>query len=221
MITEKYENFDIEYSDADIDYIRLMIDSLLSKQDEIMSFFEITRLDKKIKIKMWNDLNEYRKYVNGILSQYDKTVPNWECGRSTNNKEESRIDMVSYKERLKCRGHQNDAIENMIKVSTHEFVHTCHVQYKDYKKSSPWYSEALATVLSDQYDSNNLILNCELDDVLNTQTSYAHYFALGKYILEVYGKEYALKLAKDPTFLESETPKIFFEAKEWISQKRR
>jgi hypothetical protein len=38
-------------------------------------------------------------------------------------------------------------------------------------------------------------------------------------VLEAYGKEYVLKLAKEPAFLKSETPKIFLEAKEWLSKK--
>jgi predicted metalloprotease with PDZ domain len=148
MSVENYENFDIEYTDADIEYIRFMIDSLLSKQDEIMSFFGITRLDKKVKIKMWDNLYEYRKYVNGMLKELNTTVPDWETARSTNNKNESRIDITSYKERLKCKGHQDDKLENIVKVPIHEFVHTCHSQYKNYERGLTWYSEALATILS-------------------------------------------------------------------------
>lgn len=219
MYIKNYENFDIEYGDMDIEYIDLLIESLLSKQEEIMSFFKIFRLDKKIKIKMWNNLDEYRKYVNDMLQKYNKVIPDWECGRSTNNPEESKIDVISYKERLKCKGHQNDTLDNMIKVTIHEFVHTCHTQYKDYKRSLTWYSEALATVLSEQYDPINLKLNCELDDILNARTNYEYYFSLGKYIFEVYGGEYALKLAKEPDFLESETPRLFSEAKKWIAEK--
>ena len=41
-------------------------------------------------------------------------------------------------------------IDDLIKVVQHEFVHTCHEQFKNYKDTLTWINEALATILSNQ-----------------------------------------------------------------------
>ena len=131
--------FEIEYSKKDTEEIQLIANKLKDKYLDIMHFFNLERLERKVFIKLWDNLNEYRNFFNERMKEYNKKVPEWEVGRSISNFEECRIDLLNLEETKKCRGHQNDTIDSLIKVCIHEFVHTCHYAYngnKDYKKES-------------------------------------------------------------------------------------
>ena len=221
MIKE-FKNFTIEYSDDDLKYIDELLQRFLYSQDKIMNFFNLKNLDRKVQIKIWNNVTEYEKYINSEMKRIfnvENTMEDWEVGRAITTKTESQIHILSYQERIKRKGHQYDKIDDLIKVVQHEFVHTCHEQFKNYKNTLTWFNEALATILSNQYDDITPVLDCTLDELLNGKVNYVRYNTLGKYLFENYDKKYILELAKNNELLKQKTPIIFEEAKEWINQK--
>ena len=216
---KKFEVFEIEYFENDLEYIDNIINYLKDNYKEIIIFFGIKKFDKNIRIKIWNNKESYRDYFNEKLKKYgyNKTVPPWEVGR-TYIDECPRIDLISYKKSLECQGHKNDTIDDFIQVVLHEFVHVCHQSY--YKESSniAWFSEGLATNLSHQsrYKNNLLTLDASLDEIMNGKVSYHNYYAMVNYLLNKYSKEDILELAKNKDLLIEKTPEIYKETKEYI-----
>lgn len=209
--------FEIEYSKKDTEEIQLIANKLKDKYLDIMHFFNLERLERKVFIKLWDNLNEYRNFFNERMKEYNKKVPEWEVGRSISNFEECRIDLLNLEETKKCRGHQNDTIDSLIKVCIHEFVHTCHYAYNGNKDSMTWFCEALATNLSNQYE--NLYFNCSLNDILDGKANYINYYSMGKYLIDNCDKNYILELAKNKELLEKDTANIYDQALNYASKK--
>lgn len=219
MHRKSFENFEIEYNDCDLEYIDSVILSMLERSKEVMDFFHLDKLDNKVQIKFWDNILDYRNYVYKTLLKEDGIIKDWEIGRSANTKDESFIIMLSFKERLKAKTHENDTVKDMEDLIIHEFVHTCHTQFKDYKQSLNWYKEALATTLTKQY-SDQLKFECSLEDLLNGKTNYITYRTIGEYIFKHYDHDYILKLAKEPDFLIVETERLYNETKDWYEKRK-
>lgn len=176
-----------------------------------MDFFDISKLNHIVTIKIWNNLEKYRDY----FSKMNKSIPNWEVARATINKNEARIDLMCLKERMKCEGHQNDKLDNLLKVIVHEFVHICHMTFNDYNATMIWLGEGLATNLSNQF--KKMEINCPLDDVIQGKAKYINYYSMVKYLLDSFGKDYVLKLSKDKYLLERATNDIYYKTIDYIN----
>lgn len=213
-----FEYFDIEYTKKDEEYINLVIQSLKEKYIEIMDFFNLESLSRRIQIKLWDNLEEYRDFFNEKMKKYNRKVNDWEVARATNNQKECRIDLLCLSERKKCRSHDKDTIDHLVKVLLHEFTHICHFEYNHQQDSMPWFVEALATNLSNQYDT--LDIDCSLKDILNGTAYYNNYYSMGKYLLDNYDKNHILELAKNKDLLERETEEIFEQAIEYSQTKQ-
>lgn len=219
---KEFDNFTIEYTSDDLTYIDDLIQQFLVSENKIMNFFNLNALDRKVQIKIWNDMKEYETYIKGEMKRIfgiSIEMHDWEVGRTITTKEESQIHFLSYKERLKRKGHSEDTLDSVIKVSIHEFVHTCHAQYKQYQSTLTWFNEALATVLAGQYSDQKLVLDCTLEELLNGKVNYVRYCTLGKYMFATYKKDDILKLANNNELLKQMTPTILEEAKEWLTKK--
>ena len=220
---KEFDMFLIEYTESDLEYIYDLIKYLRDNLDNIMNFFELKKLEHKIFIKLWDSKDKYREFIGNLIKDYviKNTVPEWEVARSTNNNGVSRIDLISYKESLKCKSHGKDTLDDLFKVIVHEFVHTCQFDYNNHTESLTWFSEALATNLSGQYDELSLGLNASLDDIINGQVSYSNYYTMGKYLLDNYPREYILELAHDKELLLKDTKKIYNGTIEYIKQNKK
>ncbi len=221
-MNKEFASFIIEYSEDDLEYIDKLIEQILIEQTKIMSFFGLKKFDNKVKIKIWNNVNKYERHVADEMHRLFHRrieIKDWEVGRAITTKKENYIHLLTHQERIKRKNHERDTIEDMIKVSIHEFVHICHAQYNNYQPTLNWFNEALATILSNQYGNKKLVLDCTLEDFLMGKTTYLRYFTLGKYVFETYGKEYILELAKNNRLLESMTPRLFNDAKKWVFKK--
>lgn len=217
--TIDFDYFEIKYSDKDIEYIQLIIQELKVKYLDIMKFFNLEKLERKVLIKFWDNLDEYRNFFNERMKKYNRKVQAWEVGRSTNNSKECRIDLLCLDEIRKCQGHQNDTTESLIKLCLHEFVHTCHFAYNGNSESMTWFNEALATNLSNQYE--NPYFNCSLEDILNGKARYVNYYSMGRYLIDNCDKDYILELAKNKQLLENDTTTIYNQALQYIGQSRK
>ncbi len=213
-----FKNFEIKYTDKDEKYIQLIIQKLKNNYLNIINFFNLEKIDTTILIKFWDNLMDYRNFFNEKMKKQNKTVAEWEVARSTNNSKEHRIELLCLEESRKCRGHHNDTVETLIKVSIHEFVHTCHFIYNENKDSMTWFAEALATNLSNQYEE--LCFDCSLDDILNGKANYINYYSMGRYLIDNCDKEYILELAKNIELLKNETTNIYYQTLEYVSKKR-
>ena len=85
--------FEIEYTESDSEYIDFLISEIQDKYLGIMDFFDISKLNHIVTIKIWNNLEKYRDY----FSKMNKSIPNWEVARATINKNEARIDLMFLK----------------------------------------------------------------------------------------------------------------------------
>ncbi len=202
--------FEIEYTESDNEYIDFLISEIQNKYLSIMDFFDINKLGHIVTIKIWNNLEKYRDY----FSKMNKIIPDWEVAIATINKNEARIDLMCLKERMKCEGHQNDKLDNLLKVIVHEFVHICHMTFNDYNATMIWFGEGLATNLSNQF--KRMEINCSLDDVIQGKAKYINYYSMVKYLLDSFGKDYVLKLSKDKYLLERATNDVYYETIKYI-----
>lgn len=205
--TITFDYFEIIYGDKDREYIELIIEELKDKYSDIMKFFNLEKLERNVSIKFWGNLDKYRAFFNERLKKYNTYIKSWETARSTINSNECRIDILCLDERRKCKGHQNDTVNNLIKVIIHEFVHICHFAYNGNSSSMIWFLEALATNLSKQFDY--LCIDCSLEDILNGKAKYINYYSMGRYLLDNCDKDYILELSKNKKLLEDDSVNIY------------
>lgn len=74
-------NFELEYTNKGKEYIDNVIQILNDKSEEVMNFFELKNLSRKVKIKFWDNVEEYRNFFNKSLKKYNKIMPDWEVAR--------------------------------------------------------------------------------------------------------------------------------------------
>lgn len=177
-----------------------------------MDFFNLQYLEKTVNIKIWDNLEDYR---NCFSKKLFKKIPDWEVARATINKNEYCIDLMSLKERIKCKGHENDNLENLLKVIIHEFVHICHMTFNNYNGTMIWLGEGLATNLSNQF--KKMEINCSLEDIIYGNAKYINYYSMVKYLLDNYSKEYILMLSKNKKLLENITNDIYYKTIDYIN----
>ena len=210
-----FNDIEILYTESDLEYIEDVYNYFKDKYQEIMDFFSLEKLDKKLTIKFWNNKEEFRSFLFD-LTGYEE--PDWVVGKSISTREMFRVDILSLEERRKCSGHNNDSITHIKKVIVHEFVHTCHTIYKDYKISPMWFNEFLATYLAKQYDPDKLVLDFSLDDIMNGKAYYNNYFSMGVYLIKTKGVDYVLDLAKNPYKIDTKT--IYEETLDYIKKNK-
>ena len=161
---------------------------------------------KKLIINIYDDINKYTEYRNNNIS--DTSIGNMDF--DDNN---YYLNILSYKEIIKRKGHTNDTITYMYKTIIHELVHICHEENGTYNNSLIWVKEGIAIVLSKQYEGLDYkINNCSLEDLINNRrTWYINYYTLMDYALKKYGNDYIKRLVIDSNFSKEETSKIYNE----------
>ncbi len=214
MLKNRFDIFEIEYNDKDKDYIDDLIEHIKDNYIEVMQFFKLDNISSIVKIKIWNDIEEYRNFFNNMYLSYgiQKTVPTWEIQRSSKD-DTPRIDAISFYLIKDVKGHFNDSLENYFKGFIHEFVHTCHEEYSGGYSFLTWFKESLAILLSHQYENQSIKLEASLDDIINGKADYRNYYVIGKYVMDKYGKDFLLELASDNNLVMKLTPKLYMEAK--------
>ena len=65
-----FDNFTIEYTKDDLSYIENLIQQFLVSYKKIMNFLELNILDNKVQIKIWDDIEEYEKYIKSKIKKY-------------------------------------------------------------------------------------------------------------------------------------------------------
>ena len=198
---KKLTYIELEYSDKDLDYIDYLVNELESKSKEIVKFFEVDNVNTKI--KLYSKLEDFR---NEYKNMFKREPKEWVCGFAFDNK----VLTLSLDELRKTYNHENNTKEDLLKLILHEFTHSVHYKRMD-GKPVLWFTEGLATYLSNQYPNTNKI-EVSLEEIVNGSCSYTNYRVLVKYIIENYDKEYINKLIDNREFLLEETEKIYKEA---------
>ena len=204
----KYDSktYEINYNECDKEYIDNLIVYFNKEKDNIFKFFDLNNLSKKLIINIYDDINKYTEYRNNNIS--DTSIGNMDF--DDNN---YYLNILSYKEIIKRKGHTNDTITYMYKTIIHELVHICHEENGTYNNSLIWVKEGIAIVLSKQYEGLDYkINNCSLEDLINNRrTWYINYYTLMDYALKKYGNDYIKRLVIDSNFSKEETSKIYNE----------
>ncbi len=194
---------DIEYTSSDLEYIDFISKIIDDNCEKIVNFFELDKYDNKTHVKLFDKLEEFRKYYKEVHNEEPK---DWVCGFAR-NKDVYTLTLNEYK---KTRTHENNNLNALIKLILHEFTHAVHERRHENILVRKWLAEGAATYLSGQHKDSNYI-NCTYEQLLE-HTSYPNYRAMFAYVLENYGHDYILKLMDDEELLVNETERLFEEA---------
>ena len=197
-------NYIIKYNECDKDYIDDLINYIDKEYSKILEFFGIDKLKKKLIISIYDDINKYKEYRFNNIS--DTSVGNMDV--SDNN---YYINVLSYKEYIKRKGHEEKSIDDYFKLIIHEFIHVVNDEYGTLHKSLIWIREGLAIYLSHQYDGVKKRLNkCTLKALLDDdRIYYINYYVLIDYAFNKYGEDYIKKIISNPDIQIEETKKMF------------
>lgn len=202
----KYDDFEVVYCESDMEYIDNFCSYFIQNKELILNFFGLNRLSKELKIVFYDDIEKYSEIRNNNISETS-------VGNMDFDDNYYYINILSYKEFVKRKGHEKNNLDYLFKTILHEFVHICHEEIGTYSDSFIWLREGVAIVLSKQYDGLDYkIDNCTIDDLLNNKrTWYINYYSLVKYVFDKYGSDYVKKLIRSIDFQKSEMHKLYNE----------
>ena len=164
-------------------------------------------------------------YTNGevVLYIYGEIL-SYICGDSNSSTHTIRI--LNVDDQVKYTTHKDADVEKIQDTALHEIVHQCHhiyiTDYTGYKQTT-WFSEGLATNISNQKYEIQDLNQCNFDEL---KTDFRHYkgnyryaYTIVNYVLNNYSDEEIEKLYKNPTYVRESANKIFEEAKVWVNNK--
>lgn len=189
------EKFIIYYNECDKRYIELLVKTINERSPFICDFFEIV-YDEKIVIKLYNNLEEYKKNLEDSfkMQNLERKYENWMIA----NTEDGNINMQS----LDLVKEQDDfkyyTEEIFCYNACHEFTHLCQ-QYLN-SKNPGWFWELIATNIGNpenQHECNDNFTLKELNEKFDEIDGYGIVYKFGKYIFENYDRETILSWIKD------------------------
>ena len=204
MIKE-LKHITLEYTEDDLEYLDYITEEIETISEEIVNFFEGLKLDKKVSVKLFNDMDKFREAC--LKYKRDKTIPEWLTGLTHCDG----VYTLSLKELRKTKSPNNKTVDDLAHLILHEFTHACMNAYVDYDKKCMWLSEGIACNLSHQWDNSKSIFNATEEQVLNGNVYYDNYSIMFKHALDKYGRDYILNLIKSPDLFEEETHRIYTE----------
>lgn len=189
------EKFIIYYNDCDKRYIELLVKTINERSPFICDFFEIV-YDEKIVIKLYNNLEEYKKNLEDSFRRQnlEREYENWMIA----NTEDGNINMQS----LDLVKEQDDFKYYTDQIfcynACHEFTHLCQ-QYLN-SKNPGWFWELIATNIGNpenQHECNDNFTLEELNEKFDEIDGYGIVYKFGKYIFENYDRDTILSWVKD------------------------
>lgn len=213
MIYESLEYINLYYYEND-KYILSLKKNLELLSKEIVDFFELKDFGDKVDIKIYNNIDDFRKLCADLHYGTVDKVPLWACGFCNNIDGVPTICVLSLEEYRKTKGHETGTLDDIKYLIMHEFVHACHCKIGEIKYK--WLSEGLATTISHQYDYHEYHLDATLDEMIHGAHNYANYYTMFSYVYNTYGKEYIFSLIKNFELLEKDTPRLYNETCEYV-----
>ena len=111
-------DYTINYNECDKEYISDLISYFDDRKTDIFKFFGIEKLSKKLIINLYDSIDKYSEYRNYNLSLAS-------VGNMDVLDDNYYLNILSYKEFIKRKGHENDNLDYMFKTLLHEFIHIC------------------------------------------------------------------------------------------------
>lgn len=210
MMIKNLKYMDIEYTNKDLDYIDYLCEIVEKNSEEIVNFFELEKYGEKTHVKLFDNLDDFRTY----FKKCNNMELDWACGfAKDNNFYTLTLDQLKL-----VRTHENEDLEDLIKLILHEFVHTVHNRRFKYTEHNchKWVSEGVAVYLSKQHENINAI-NCSYNQFI-TRNYYGYYKLLFQYILNKYGKNFIFELIDGKIISNDECQNLFDEAKEFYKK---
>ena len=218
---KELENFIIE-SDIQLDYFNDVVDFIAKNERRILDFFKLEKLPNKVKILILS----YKPFKEFIISKYGEILS---YIRGDSNFSTHTIRILNVDDQIKYTNHKDADVEQMKYTALHEIVHQCHhiyhTDYTDYTgyKQTIWFSEGLATNISNQKYGIQDLNQCDFDklksDFEHYNGQYRYAYTIVNYILNNYSNEEIEKLYKNPDYVSKSANKIFEEAKIWVNNK--
>lgn len=184
-------NIIIDYKFKDENLARTLVCELETQSKRVKDFFEISK-QIEAKVILYSEIELFKQ-------QYEKKVggkyEDWLVGFATKGNE---IHILSLDCFHKTKSHENDTLNDLLKVIVHEYVHICHFSILE-ENAFPILMEGFATFLAGQ--SQGAVDNLpDLDFMLN------HFYELGnpyqvaysfvKSITERFSHKQVLEIAK-------------------------
>lgn len=203
------KDFDIYYTNDDIDYIQEIINVLNQRIPELITFFKIESLEieDRLQIILYNDYNQFIKdcTTNKIAPpSYTAALFHRIHGINT-------IRVLNLKKQKYASGHESDNLEKLILRILHECAHALHrikIKMPLTQGSTPWFIDGLATTITHQYDHIPLETKCNLEDIINQKVHYNTYRTLVTHLLQEYGQEFLLTILDKKEMQEKILPRI-------------
>lgn len=213
---KELDNFIIE-SDIDLDYFDEIVNYIIENENRLLNFFKLDKLPHKVNILILS----YAPFKDFIISKYGEIL-SYICGDSNSSTHTIRI--LNVDDQIKYTTHKDADVERIKDTVLHEIVHQCHhVYHTDYTgyRQTTWFSEGLATNISNQKYEIQDLNQCDFDklktDFRHYKGSYKYAYTIVNYILNNYSDEEIEKLYKNPDYVREKANIIFEEAKIWAN----
>lgn len=208
------ENFIIE-SDIEIDYFDEIVNHIYENEVRILNFFRLDKLPQKVKILILS----YDNFKEFIVSKYGEIL---EYVSGDSDSPTNTIRILNIDDQRKYTIHKDASIDKIKGTVLHEIVHQCHHTYhRDYRQTT-WFSEGLATNLSNQKYNIKKLDDCDFEllkkDFNHYKGSYSYAYTIVYYVLNNYSENEIILLYSDPNYLREKSNIIFEEARVWINE---
>ena len=189
------EKFIIYYNECDKRYIELLVKTINERSPFICDFFGIV-YDGKIVIKLYNNLEEYKKNLEDSFRRQnlERKYENWMIANTEDgNINMQSLDLVKQQDDFKYYTEQIFCYN-----ACHEFTHLCQ-QYLN-SKNPGWFWELIATNIGNpenQHECDDIFTLEDLNERFDDIDGYGIVYKFGKYIFENYDRETILSWIKD------------------------
>lgn len=211
--------FVIYYNECDKRYLELLIKTLRNRISLICNFFKIT-YDKKIVIKLYNNIDEYRNNLEESFKQEVLRISK-ETKESVEprkfqywmiaNTEDGNINMQSLDLVKTLDDFKDYTEEEFCYNACHEFTHLCQTYLNS--ENPGWFWELIATNIGNpevQHDNTNSFSLNDLDN-FDEIDGYGIVYTFGKYLFEKYDNDTILTWVKNNDIFMKEIPYIIDE----------
>lgn len=209
-IKEETNNFIIK-SETNKEYFEDVLNFIQLNEEKILDFFGLEKLKNKYTIKIM----KYEPFKEFIINKYGSIK---EYVRGDTDFKSKVISILDIEDQKKYTTHKDSTLEETLKMILHEIVHACHDEVNANYYKCIWFSEGLATNLSNQNYSIVDLNNCDFkllkSDFRNYgKGNYSFAYTIVKYVLDSFSREEILKLVYDSNYLESKSNEIFEKAR--------
>ena len=211
----------VEYAKQDQDLADVITRKLNETSKTIMDFFELNEV-KDFKIKIWDNLEEYKSYLMPYLKANNEQYNDWIIQHTNDDN----INILPARIVKLTSKHKNITNEKIALISCHEFVHICQSNVVEKEAEGCfWFWEGLATNLGNPEDFYKLIP--ELDQIkdmdslerITNNGNYNYAYLVVQYMLKNISHKQILRYVKNEILLKQDEEKILKNVKDFLQNK--